>query len=66
MNPVSAIAISRTVTLTAPSVDRSLVQTLAWRALRIALVGYCLLGLVSYAPTVDAKGHCDCPLCELP
>lgn len=63
---MTTLAIERTAPLTVPSVSRLQVRTLAWRALRIALVGYCLLGLVSYAPTVDAKGHCDCPLCELP
>ena len=58
--------IERIDSLAVPTLDRSHLRALAWWILRFALVGYCLLGLASYAPTVDAKGHCDCPLCQLP
>jgi len=63
---VTTSVMERVDSLAVPSLDRPRVRALAWRMLRFALVGYCLLGLASYAPTVDAKGHCDCPLCQLP
>lgn len=62
---MTTLTIERAATLPLPIVDRVQVLALLWRVMRFALVAYCLLGLVSYAPTLDAKGRCDCPFFEL-
>lgn len=49
-----------------PIVTRAQVQGIAWRVRRVALIGYCLFGLVTHAHTVDARGRRDFPLSQAP
>ena len=55
---------ARSLPIDFPRFDSAAAGTVVVRLLRILLLGYCYLGLVSYKPAVDSNGTCSCLFCE--
>lgn len=62
---MTSITLPRTYPRVAPRIaDRVRFRARLRLFVRNALAVYCLVGMLGYAPPVDANGNCHCPICE--